>query len=58
MALKFKKGDRVSQIVPVIEGEVVNSAIVDDEVSFLVAYEDLDGVVHERWFKDSELEVA
>lgn len=55
MALAFKKGDMVRQVVPVIEGEVMTLAIVDDAVQYLVRYTDASGEVHERYFTEEEL---
>lgn len=56
MALAFKKGAKVRQVVPVIEGEVVGQQIIDDEVQYEVAYGGSDGEQHSRFFKESELE--
>lgn len=56
MALKFKKGAEVAQIVPIIHGTVLDSRIVDDDVSYLVEYVGADGEAHERWFAEAELE--
>lgn len=58
MAMAFKKGDRVRQVVPTIEGEVVGVKIVDDEVQFEVAYTDPQGEQHSRFFRESEIEGA
>ena len=58
MAIKFKRGDSVTQVVtaPII-GTVTAANIVDDDVSFLVAYVGADGESHERFFKEDEIEV-
>ena len=56
MPMTFKKGDRVRQVVPVIEGEVLAAKIVDDEVQFEVAYTDAQGEQHSRFFRESEIE--
>ncbi len=56
MALAFKKGDKVSQKVFVIEGEVTNVQVVDgDHLQFAVAYTGEDGEQHETWFREDQL---
>lgn len=56
MALKFKKGDKVRQVVKVIEGEVTDAVIIDADVQFKVQWEDQDGV-HERTFTEDQIEL-
>lgn len=56
MAMKFKKEETVRQIAPVIQGKIINVAIVDDEVAYEVAYTGADGEEHTRFFKEGELE--
>lgn len=56
MALKFKAGDAVRQIVPVIEGTVTGSTIVGDEVMVKVEWIDAAGDKHERFFSEKQLE--
>lgn len=58
MALKFKKGDPVRQLVPVIEGTIVEQNITDDEVAYKVEWTDAAGDTSSRWFKESELEAV
>ena len=58
MAIAFKKGDQVRQVVPVIEGAVVDVAIVDGDVQFCVEYTGADGDVHQRFFTEAEIEKA
>jgi hypothetical protein len=57
----FKKGDSVRQIIKPIEGTVVRPEIVNDEVQFLVKWQDVDadGNPHEcqKFFTDEELEL-
>ena len=55
MALAFKKGDKVKQILVPIEGEVIGQQINDDEVVFHVEWTDAEGNQMSRWFKESEL---
>ena len=55
MATAFKKGDLVRQIVKPIEGTVVRPEIVDDQVQFVVQWEDADGI-HQRHFTEEQLE--
>jgi glycine betaine/choline ABC-type transport system substrate-binding protein len=58
MAIAFKKGDQVRQVVPVIEGKVVDVAIVDGDVQFCVEYTGTDGEPHQRFFTEAEIEKA
>ena len=59
MALKFKIGDKVRQVVPVIEGTVTNAAIIDGDVQFSVTWADpVTGDVHERHFTDAQIEAV
>ncbi|MRV72562.1 hypothetical protein GJ700_12675 [Duganella sp. FT92W] len=55
MPLAFKKGDAVRQVVQVIEGTVVGTCIVDDDVQFEVAYTGADGEPHSRFFAEHEI---
>jgi len=52
----LKKLTRVRQVVPVIEGVVVQAAIHDDEIKYEVEWIDAVGDTHRRWFNQSELE--
>lgn len=56
MALKHKNGDKVRQVVPVIEGEVVDAKIIDGDVQYEVAYIGADGEQHSRFFTEAEIE--
>lgn len=54
----FTKGQIVKQVVPApIEGEVAGFSLDQEngEVLVLVSYVDIDGEVHSRYFKQSEL---
>jgi hypothetical protein len=55
MALQFKIGDSVRQVVPAISGKVVSVAIVDGDVQFCVEYE-ADGESHQRSFTVEQIE--
>jgi hypothetical protein len=56
--MKFKKGDKVKQVVPVISGEIKDAKIVDgDHVQYLVVYASEDGAT-ERWFHENHLALA
>lgn len=55
MALAFKKGDKVRQVVNVIEGEVVDVAVIDSDVQFKVDYVDANGEAHSRFFTEAEI---
>ena len=57
MALKFKQGDSVSQIVFTVAGTVKSATIVDNDICYLVEYGGADGETHERFFKEDEIEV-
>lgn len=56
MALKFKSGDDVRQIIHPIEGKIVGKAIVDDDVQYLVEWTDKDGERCQRYFREEEIE--
>jgi hypothetical protein len=58
MPTAFKKGDSVRQVVNPIEGEVVDLAIVDGDVQFLVSYVGADGEQHQRYFTEAELQAV
>ncbi|MGI4847366.1 MAG: hypothetical protein ACRYGK_04410 [Janthinobacterium lividum] len=58
MALKFKKGDAVRQVVKPITGTVTDIQIVDSDVSYIVAYEDGDGEPHQVVLTESQLEAG
>lgn len=59
MALKFKQGDAVVQMMPApFTGKVVSQAIVAENVGYLVRNTDAGGAIHEHWFKEEELEAA
>ena len=59
MALKFKQGDAVVQVLPAsFAGKVVTEAIVEESGGYLVRSTDAAGTIHEHWFKEEELEVA
>lgn len=58
MSMKFKKGDAVFQIVPIIEGTVKDAQVVDgNHVQYLVEYSGPDGATT-RWFKEEDLGAA
>lgn len=53
MAIKFKKTDAVRQVIPApLAGVVVQTAIIDDEVRYLVQMPD----ESQRWFGEEEIE--
>lgn len=54
--MSLKKGAKVRLVQPVIEGEVVGGAFVEDEVQYLVAYTDEHGEPHQRYFPVEKLE--
>lgn len=55
--MTLKKGNKVRLIQPVIEGDVISGAFVDDEPQYLVEYADEVGEKHQRYFKPEQLEV-
>jgi hypothetical protein len=57
MGIKFKAGDPVRQVVPVIEGTVVGPVIQDGDVAFEVAYTDADGNQQVRTFTEDQIEL-
>jgi hypothetical protein len=61
MAVKFQKGEAVRQVIPApIEG-VIDSFKFDEssgDVKYIVAWEDVDGVVCTRSFDEDQIEAA
>ena len=56
MALAFKAGQQVTQVVTPIVGVVKEAKIVDgDQVVYVVSYTDSNGVQHERTFNENEI---
>ena len=56
MALMFKKGDTVRQIVPApIVGTVAESAVAGDDVRVRVEWTDEQGQQQSRWFDESQV---
>lgn len=58
MAMKFKKGDVVRQVVRPIEGAITDATIADVEVIFKVEWTDDKGDHRARYFKEDEIEVV
>lgn len=54
------KGTKVRQIAPAIEGEVKSTRFNEDSncLEYLVEYVGTDDETHERWFLETQLEVA
>ena len=57
MAAKFKIGDEVKQIVPVIQGTVVERIITGDNDVFKVAWTNSEGETVESYIKEDDLEL-
>ncbi|MDZ4328682.1 MAG: hypothetical protein U1A73_27260 [Pseudomonas sp.] len=58
MPITHKIGAAVRQVVPVIEGTVVDQKIIDGEVKFCVEYSGADGAPHQRYFGEDEIEAV
>jgi len=58
MAIKFKRGEAVKQITPIISGTVTETRVIGDELMVFVEYTDASGEKHERPFSEDELEAA
>lgn len=56
MALTFKIGQQVKQVVPVIAGKVVDASIIDGEVHYLVEWTDAEGNPQSRTFSEDQIE--
>lgn len=56
--MKFKRGETVKQIAPIIQGTVTENRVIDDEMVVFVTYTDANGVTHERPFSEDELEAV
>ena len=56
MATKFVKGQEVKVNTVVPSGPVLKLRMDEDGVFYyMISWTDVDGVVQERWFKESEL---
>ncbi len=58
MALKFKRGDTVKQLTPIVQGTVTETRVIGDELMVFVTYTDANGVTHERPFSEDELDAV
>lgn len=62
MALKFKRGAVVRQVVKPIEGAIVGMRVVDDDVQYEVTWQDPDDKtgksMHSRFFSGDDLEAV
>lgn len=56
MASIMKKGTPVRLVQPVIKGEIKEAKVIDDDIQYRVEYTGIDGEIHERFFRESELE--
>ena len=55
----FKKGDQVAVKNSVLRGQIIGAAVDGDlNVSYLVEYTDLEGVVQQRYFLNDEIEAV
>lgn len=57
---KFKRGDKVTQVVPAISGEVVGYNIDQEsgDVQYHVVWTDADQHEHSRFFKEDDIELS
>ena len=58
MALKFKPGDAVVQVVAPISGTVVGPAIIDGDIHWVVRWTGSAGEEHERTFTEEQIEAS
>ena len=58
MALKFKRGETVKQVAPIVQGTVTETRVIGDELMVFVEYTDANGEKHERPFSEEELEAV
>ena len=56
--MPIPKGAQVRQVVPVIEGAVIERRFNDagDTFEYLVEYADADDAAQSRWFTDGQIE--
>ena len=56
--MPIPKGAQVRQVVPVIEGAVIERRFNDagDTFEYFVEYTDADGAAQSRWFTDGQIE--
>ena len=56
MALKFKVGDEVVQIIPAaIAAKIVAPVIVDNDIHWEVQWTDADGHIRQRTFNEDQI---
>lgn len=59
MALKFKIGDDVRQVMPApFAGKVAEAVIVESDVQFRVEFTDADGNVQSKFFAEDQIEAV
>jgi len=59
MPTKFVRGDLVKLKAVIPEGPIVKLNMNEEgEITYLVKWTDVDGVVHERWFTEEQLTEA
>lgn len=55
MAATFKKGDAVGIVHTTLTGDVMGLVLVDDDLQYVVEYNDNDGVTQQRPFAESQI---
>ena len=59
MAANYKIGQEVKLITIVPQGPVVALSVDQEgDIAYKVSYADSQGVTHERWFKEDDLEAV
>ena len=48
---------QVEFIQPTLKGVVLRAEIIDNHIQYLVDYTNDEGILSQRWFKESELQV-
>ena len=51
----LKSGTPVGLVQPTLEGTILEAKIFNEEVQYLVAYTNDEGVPQERWFTEAQL---
>ncbi len=58
MANAFKIGDKIKQVVSQPECTILEKQFIGDDICYHVEFIGADGEVHDRWFKESEMEAV
>jgi hypothetical protein len=58
MAGAFNLGNTVKLVTITPSGPVLEKRLMGDDIEYLVQWEDADGDLHQRWFREDQLEAV